>query len=60
MEISAPISVISPGYNRVSYIDDTLASVFSQSCSNIELFAVDDGSCDGAYEHLENIMPRVR
>ena len=40
------ISVIIPVYNLEEYIVRTLNSVFSQTYSNIEVVAVDDGSTD--------------
>ena len=48
------ISVIMPTYNRREYLQDTIDSVFNQSCNdgNIELIIVDDASIDGTEEYV--------
>lgn len=46
------VSVIIPCYNSEKYIAETLESVFNQSCGNIEVIAVDDGSTDLTHEIL--------
>ena len=47
------ISIIIPCYNIESYIEKTLDSVFAQTYRNIEVVAVDDGSCDGTGSVLD-------
>ena len=42
------ISVIVPVYNIQSYIGDCLESIRRQSCKNIEVLIVDDGSTDSS------------
>lgn len=46
------ISVITPVYNAVGYIDDTIASVLAQDYEDWELILVEDGSVDGTREKL--------
>lgn len=48
------ISVIIPVYNLEEYIVRTLNSVFSQTYSNIEVVAVDDGSTDKSPSLLDD------
>jgi len=40
------ISVIMPCYNAEAYVEQTIANVFQQTYSNVELIVVDDGSTD--------------
>jgi GT2 family glycosyltransferase len=42
------VSVIVPAFNAAPYIDETIASVVSQSLEDWELAVVDDGSTDGS------------
>lgn len=42
-----------PSFNKASYIEETLQSVYAQTLSNIEIIVVDDGSTDGSPELLE-------
>ena len=50
------VSVVIPAYNAMGYIDDCLASVFSQrSSASLEVIVVNDGSTDGTLEKLRTI-----
>ncbi len=49
------VSVIMPVYQCVDYLDETLASVLSQSLKDMEIICVDDGSADGSREKLLDI-----
>lgn len=42
------VSVCIPTYNRVTYLEETLQSVFAQTYKDYEIVIVDDGSTDGA------------
>ncbi|MBY5961842.1 glycosyltransferase [Marinobacter nauticus] len=52
------VSVVTPAFNRVSYIQQTVESVFAQSYSRIEYIVVDDGSSDGTFEALADYACR--
>ena len=54
------ISVVTPTYNRLSFLQQALASVWAQTYSNYELIVVDDGSDDGTSEYLESLGDRIK
>jgi cellulose synthase/poly-beta-1,6-N-acetylglucosamine synthase-like glycosyltransferase len=43
---SPKVSIVIPAYNAMTYLPDTLASVFQQTFSDFEVLLVDDGSTD--------------
>lgn len=47
------ISVIMPCLNMVSYIENCIESVISQTLSNIEILVIDAGSTDGTLDILQ-------
>lgn len=47
------ISVIVPVYNKKKYLPECIESILGQTCQNIELILVDDGSADGSDEICE-------
>lgn len=50
------VSVVIPAYNAVDYLEDCLASVFSQRCYiPLEVIVVNDGSTDGTLEKLRTL-----
>jgi glycosyltransferase involved in cell wall biosynthesis len=54
------VSVIVPYYNRARFIDECLASIFSQSRAADEVIVVDDGSVPDERRHLDRFLPRIR
>ncbi len=57
------VSIIMPTYNASKYIEDAIESVLSQTYTNWELIAVDDGSTDDSYKKLisfSNIDKRIK
>jgi glycosyltransferase involved in cell wall biosynthesis len=58
----AKISVLLPVYNVEPYVAEALASIQSQTFSDIEIVVVDDGSTDGTLrivEQLASADPRI-
>ncbi|MCM2357618.1 MAG: glycosyltransferase [Geobacteraceae bacterium] len=56
-------SIITITYNSVSCVKETIASVLSQSCPDLEYILVDGGSTDGTVEIISGFAagdPRVR
>ena len=47
------ISVVIPAYNHERYVGAAIESVLGQSCSDLELIVVDDGSTDGTAEVIQ-------
>ncbi|MBP7614615.1 MAG: glycosyltransferase [Steroidobacteraceae bacterium] len=62
--MSPLISVIMPCYNGAPYLEEAVASVMGQSCPDVELLIVDDGSTDASVtiaERLQRAHPeRIR
>ena len=48
------VSIIIPSLNVVDYIEETLASVTTQSLNEIEIICVDAGSTDGTWEIINS------
>jgi glycosyltransferase involved in cell wall biosynthesis len=53
------VSIITPAYNRASYLDETIQSVLKQDYPRIEYIVLDDGSTDNTKEVLEKYTGRV-
>jgi glycosyltransferase involved in cell wall biosynthesis len=51
------ISIVTPCFNHVDYIEATLVSVLSQGYPNLEYIVMDGGSTDGSVEIIERYAP---
>lgn len=47
------VSIITPTYNSIRFLDDTIQSIRSQTFTNWELLITDDCSTDGTWELLQ-------
>lgn len=57
--VSGPlVSVIIPAYNAELFIEETLASVLTQTYTNIEVLVVDDGSRDRTAEIVQAVAEK--
>ena len=52
------VSIVVPVYNKITFIDMMLDSVYKQLWDNIELILVNDGATDGTRERLSQWKPR--
>lgn len=47
------ITVVMPCYNVENYIEETLQSIFEQTCQDFEIICIDDGSTDSTLSLLQ-------
>jgi len=59
IDILPLVSIITPAYNRASYLDETIQSVLEQDYPQIEYIVLDDGSTDNTRELLEKYTGRL-
>lgn len=53
------ISIITPSFNQVRYLEQTLISVLSQGYPGLEYLVVDGGSSDGSLEIIKRYASRL-
>jgi glycosyltransferase involved in cell wall biosynthesis len=53
------VSIVTPLYNQLRYIETTIESVLSQTYGRIEYIVVNDGSNDGSRECLEKYRGKI-
>ena len=53
------VSIITPAYNRASYLDETIQSVLGQDYEHIEYIVLDDGSTDNTVGVLQKYTGRI-
>jgi glycosyltransferase involved in cell wall biosynthesis len=59
--MSVQVSVIIPLYNKAETVEETIASVLHQTCSDFEVIVVNDGSTDGGPTLVQAISdPRIK
>jgi glycosyltransferase involved in cell wall biosynthesis len=58
--MESTISVILPVYNAAIYLEETLASIFSQTVQPFEVIAINDGSSDNSLDILKKFSSKVR
>ena len=54
----AAVSIIIPVYNAEAYLERCIDSILSQSCPDIEVLLIDDGSTDSSFEICQRFAER--
>ncbi|MBC2655640.1 glycosyltransferase [Pseudomonas sp. MSSRFD41] len=57
-EQSPKVSVLVPSFNHGRYIEERIKSILNQTYENIELFVIDDASCDDSHRIISELQAR--
>lgn len=57
--MSLKISIVTPSYNQVDFIEETILSVLGQNYDNIEYIVIDGGSSDGSVDIIKQYEKHI-
>ena len=59
MNINPKITIITPCYNAVKYIEQTILSIINQDYDNLEYIIIDGGSTDGTVDIIKKYEDKI-